>query len=129
MSLRETLNKTLSQSDKATHTESRRISLLFFLCYSLRGKCPYSELFYSTFSRIRTEYGEIQSISSYSALMRENADQKTPNTDTFCAVIVSKSLVCFRQTSSSTRSKINFFLFLYNGELPRKLPVFENFTA
>ena len=26
---------------------------------SLRKKCPYSELFWSTFSRIRTEYGEI----------------------------------------------------------------------
>ena len=26
---------------------------------SLRRKCPYSEIFWSTFSRIRTEYGEI----------------------------------------------------------------------
>ena len=28
--------------------------------YSLRKKCPYSELFWSVFSRIRTEYGEIR---------------------------------------------------------------------
>ena len=28
-------------------------------------KCPYSEFFWSTFSFIRTEYGEIRSISSY----------------------------------------------------------------
>ena len=35
-------------------------------------KYPYSELFWSTFSRIRTEYGEICSI--------------TPNTDTFYAL-------------------------------------------
>ena len=38
-------------------------------------KCPYSELFWSVFSRIRTEYGEIQSVSPYLARMRENADQ------------------------------------------------------
>ena len=33
-------------------------------------------LFWSVFSRICTEYGEIQSISPYSARMRENTDQK-----------------------------------------------------
>ena len=32
--------------------------------------------FWSVFSRIRTEYGEIQSISPYSVWMRENTDQK-----------------------------------------------------
>ena len=35
------------------------------LCHkyvTLREKCPYSELFWSVFSRIRTEYGEIRSI-------------------------------------------------------------------
>ena len=42
---------------------------------SPRKKCPYSELFWSAFSRIRTEYGEIRSISPYSVCMRENADQ------------------------------------------------------
>ena len=43
--------------------------------FSLPEKCPYSELFWSAFSRIRTEYGEIQSISPHSFQMRENADQ------------------------------------------------------
>ena len=43
-------------------------------------KCPYSELFWSyselsTFFRIRTEYGEIRSMSPYSVQIRENADQ------------------------------------------------------
>ena len=38
-------------------------------------KCPYSELFWSAFSRIRTEYGEMQSISLYSVRMRENTFQ------------------------------------------------------
>ena len=42
---------------------------------SLPKKCPYSELFWSAFSRIRTEYGVIRSISPYSARKRENADQ------------------------------------------------------
>ena len=32
---------------------------------SLRTKRPYSELFWSVISRIRTEYGEIRSISPY----------------------------------------------------------------
>ena len=41
----------------------------------LRKKCLYSELFWSVFSRIRTDYGEIQSISPYSERMRENTDQ------------------------------------------------------
>ena len=36
---------------------------------------PHSELFWSTFSRIRTEYGEIWSISPYSVRMWQNADQ------------------------------------------------------
>ena len=33
------------------------------------------ELFWSAFFRIRTEYGEIRSISRYSVQMWENADQ------------------------------------------------------
>ena len=48
---------------------------------TLHKKCPYSELFQSVFSRIRTEYGELPSISPYSVGMRENA-----NKDTFYAV-------------------------------------------
>ena len=43
--------------------------------YTLREKCPYSELVWSAFSRIRTEYGEIIRISPYSVRMRGNADQ------------------------------------------------------
>ena len=43
-------------------------------CSSLREKCPYSELFWSVFSRILTEYGEIL-ISPYSVRIRENTDQ------------------------------------------------------
>ena len=37
-------------------------------------KCPYSELFWSVFPLIRTEYGDIGNISLYSVQMQENAD-------------------------------------------------------
>ena len=39
--------------------------------HTLREKRSYSELFWSVFSRIRTEYGEIRSISPYSVRMKE----------------------------------------------------------
>ena len=42
----------------------------------LREKCPYSEFLWSVFSRIRTEYENIRSISPYLVQMRENVDQK-----------------------------------------------------
>ena len=42
----------------------------------LRKKSPYSEFFWSVFSCIRTEYGEIRSIFPYSVRMQENTDQK-----------------------------------------------------
>ena len=38
-------------------------------------KCTYSDLSWSAFSRFRTEYGEIRSISPYLVRMGENADQ------------------------------------------------------
>ena len=42
----------------------------------LREKCPYSQFFWSVFSLIRIEYGEILSISPYLVRMWENEDQK-----------------------------------------------------
>ena len=51
------------------------VSLQLYKELTLRKKCPYSELFWSAFSCIRTEYGEIRSISPYSVRMRENVDQ------------------------------------------------------
>ena len=41
-------------------------------CLLLHKQRPHSELFWSVFSRIWTEYGEIGSISPYSVRMREN---------------------------------------------------------
>ena len=46
------------------------------LCLTLREKCPYSEFFWSVFSRILTKCGEIRSISSYAVQMWENTNQK-----------------------------------------------------
>ena len=43
----------------------------------MRKKYPYSEFFWSVFSRIGTEYGEIRSISPYLVRMQENTDQKS----------------------------------------------------
>ena len=51
------------------------LSRTFFLLLTLSEKCPYSDLFWSAFSHIRTEYGETLRISLYSFRMRENADQ------------------------------------------------------
>ena len=47
----------------------------FFLYPTLHKKCPYSEQFWSVFTRIWTEYGEILRISSYSIQMPENTNQ------------------------------------------------------
>ena len=43
---------------------------------TLLEKCPYSGFFWSVFSCLRTEYGEMRSISPYSVRIRENTDQK-----------------------------------------------------
>ena len=60
----------------------------YFCENTLRKKCSYSELFWSVFSCIRTEYGKIRSVSPYSVWMREKWTRITPNTDTFHSVIV-----------------------------------------
>ena len=44
--------------------------------FTLLEKRPYSELFWSVFSRIRTEYGETRSIPPDSVRIRENTNQK-----------------------------------------------------
>ena len=45
-----------------------------FISVTLRKNCPYLELLWSAFSRIRTVYWEIRSISPYSVRMLENVD-------------------------------------------------------
>ena len=54
----------------------RQKQLDFISSLALREKCSYSELFWSIFSGIWTENGEIICISLYSVRMSENTDQK-----------------------------------------------------
>ena len=50
---------------------------------SRRKKCPYSEFFWSVYSRIWSQYGDLQSKYSYSVQIGEIRTRKSPNTDTF----------------------------------------------
>ena len=70
---------------------------------SLRRKCPYSELFWSTFSLIRTEYGEKRSNSPYSVQMRENTDQ---NNSEYGHIPRSVCVKCLGNTSCRSIFKI-----------------------
>ena len=54
-----------------SRVDSKRVAITV----KLNSLCPYPELFWSAFSRIRNEYGEILRIFPYSVRMRENADQ------------------------------------------------------
>ena len=59
----------------------------------LRKKCLYSELFWSVFSRIQTEYGEIRSISPYSVRMRANADQNNSKYEHFSRSVMHNYII------------------------------------
>ena len=68
------------------------INFYYLLSPLLREKYPYSEFFWSLFSRIRTEYGEILRIQSKYWKIQT---RKTPNTNTFLAVSGTLfSLIC-----------------------------------
>ena len=54
----------------------QKLFCLVSIKLSLRKKCPYSEFFWSVFSRIRTEYRDLHNKSPYLVRMRENTDQK-----------------------------------------------------
>ena len=55
---------------------------------TLRKKWPYSELFWSLFSHVWTEYGEILRISPYSDRMLENTDQNKSDYGHFLRSII-----------------------------------------
>ena len=55
---------------------------------SLCKKCLYSELLWSAFSRIQTEYKEAWSISPYSVRMWENAVQDNSEYKYFLRIVV-----------------------------------------
>ena len=66
---------------------------------SLHKKCPYLELFWSVFSHIWTEYGEIRSISPYSARMRESTDQNNSEYGHFLRSVSSERTPNFHSVS------------------------------
>ena len=57
-------------------TVAQQVNSILSERLALPEKCPYSKLFWSVFSRIRTEYGEI---FPYSVRMGENTDQYNSN--------------------------------------------------
>ena len=57
--------------------------------FPLREKCPNTGVFWSVFSHIWTEHGDLLRKLPYSVRMRGNADRKkTPLLDTFHVVFV-----------------------------------------
>ena len=67
-----------------------RNSELFSWCsLTRREKCPNRKIFWSVFSCIRTEYGDLTRKSPYSVRIQENTNQnKTPYMGTFYALLV-----------------------------------------
>ena len=49
----------------------------------LRKNCPYSEFFWSVFSRVRTECKDLRSKSPYRVRIQENTDQKNSEYEHF----------------------------------------------
>ena len=84
------------------------VLLLFVQVLALRKKCPYSELFWSAFSNIQDEYGEILRFSPYSVRMRENADQ---NNSEYRHFLRSWVLCAFALTLKETSNS-----YLYNSK-------------
>ena len=76
---------------------------------TLRKKYLYSEFFWPIFSRIRTKYGQIRSISPYSVQMRENTDQKL--SDTFHALLKKRTLA-----QNFLKAPSHFLQLLFLGE-------------
>ena len=73
----------------------------------LHEKSPYSEFFWSVFSRIRTKYGEIQSMSPYLVRLRENTNQKNSEYGRFpCSVLYAKKISLFEFFSSSPTKRM-----------------------
>ena len=70
-------------------------SKALFQWTTLREKCLYSELFWSLFSRIRTEYGRYGVTLRIQSECRKMRTGITPNTDTFHAVLYNTKMDAF----------------------------------
>ena len=93
---------------------------------ALRETCKYSELFWSAFSRIRTEYGEIRSISPCSYPMRENVDQNNSEyghllcSDGYCSFLSTVQASSFNPCLLLIPLKTSENQRFQNGTLERK---------
>ena len=90
--------------------------------FTLREKCPYSEFFWSAFSRIWTEYGEIRSITSYSVQMRENTDPENSEYEHF-SWSFSKRIITVLFINFGTFIPINENIVNQNNFVNKILPV------
>ena len=71
------MNMIYENQRRSASNEPFARAFLWLLCFvTLREKCRYSEWFWSTYSRIRTEYWEIAVISPYCAGMIKSLTTK-----------------------------------------------------
>ena len=80
-------------------------------------KCPYSQLFWSAFSHIRTEYGEILRVPTYSVRIPENTDQNNSEYGHFLRSLVMQLL---SQGTERNKGNISHILQLISGAFRRK---------
>ena len=129
--IRRSFSAFFQQNGTPTHVFSSKYFKIFKSA-SLRKKCLYSELFWSAFSRFRTEYGEILRISPYLVRMRKNTDQynseyglfsrSTFFTDQFRTItspvhgklVLVFSWMILRQTKGYFSKQTNFYLWPSN---------------
>ena len=108
--------KSIRESRKEVHKKV----WFFFKTYrkskhlKLRKKSPYSELLWSVFSRIWTEYREILFISPYSVWMRQNKDQNNSEQGHFLRSVKYKCFGYFRLYYWKASTLKNFFLISQN---------------
>ena len=90
----------------STHAKnsSKMVKKLNNVNLSLRKKCPYSELFWSAFSRIRTEDGGIR--TPYSVQMEKKADQNNSEYGHFSRNVLLKVCEWFLFKQSKTTCNI-----------------------
>ena len=76
---------------------------------TLRKTCPYSELFWSVFSHIWTEYKEILCISLCSVPMQENTEQNNSEYGHFHTVrIEATNLINRKKTEKQRKSVVSY---------------------
>ena len=106
------------------------LALVFSRKYNwpeLREKCPYSELFWSAFSRIWTDYGEILRISPYLVRMRENADQNNCEYGHILRSVENYvSIICSGNSWEIFNKKLNFAIIIFANLIITFLNLFSN---